>query len=254
MSDDVLRTEGLTRRFGDVAAVDGVDLAVPRGEFRSVIGPNGAGKTTLFDLLSGAIAPTAGTITALGEEITALDPAERVERGLARSFQITSVFDGLSVRENVRLAAQAATFGELSRAERWFADTDSLETVNRRTGTVLDRIGLAERADARASTLAYGDRRRLEIGLVLAVDPEIVLLDEPTAGMSGEETARTIELVEDVLAEKTLLLVEHDIDLVMRLSDRITVLNRGEVVATGSPEAIASNRAVREVYLGGYDR
>jgi branched-chain amino acid transport system ATP-binding protein len=252
-ADVVLRTEGLTKRFDEFTAVDGVDLAVERGEFRSVIGPNGAGKTTLFDLVSGALAPTEGRIALLGEDVTALDPAERVARGLARSFQLTTVFDGLPVRENVRLAAQAAVLGELSEFRRLFADTASLGAVERRTDAVLDRVGLDAFADARASDLSYGDRRRLEIGLVLATDPEVVLLDEPTAGMSGEETAATVDLVEEVLAGKTLVLVEHDVDLVMRASDRITVLSGGRTVATGTPEEIAADEAVREAYLGGYE-
>ncbi|WP_254272301.1 ABC transporter ATP-binding protein [Haloarcula marina] len=251
--DIALRTEGLTKAFGEFRAVDGVDLSIERGEFRSVIGPNGAGKTTLFNLISGALTPSSGTISLLGTDITAQSPAERVESGLARSFQLTTVFDGLSVRENVRLAAQAAEFGDLSTAQQLFVGTESLAAVDQRTDSVLDSVGLADLADAQASTLAYGDRRRLELGLVLATDPEVVLLDEPTAGMSGEETAATIDLVEDVLAEKTLVLVEHDVDLVMRISDRITVLNGGQSIATGTPGEIADNDEVQRAYLGGYD-
>jgi branched-chain amino acid transport system ATP-binding protein len=250
--DSVLRTEGLTRTFGAFTAVDGVDLAVERGEFRSVIGPNGAGKTTLFDLISGALAPTAGSITLLGREITGLGPAERVAAGLARSFQLTTVFDGLTVRENVRLATQATRFGELSRLQRLFADTDGLDGITERTATVLERVGLAGLAGERAGTLSYGDRRRLELGLVLATDPEVALLDEPTAGMSAEETAATIDLVENVLGETTVLLVEHDVDLVMRVSDRITVLNGGTTIATGTPAEIAADEDVQAAYLGGY--
>ena len=252
-SDVVLRTDGLTRRFGAFTAVDGVDLSVERGEFRSVIGPNGAGKTTLFNLVSGAMAPTRGSITLLGEDVTALDPAERVSKGLARSFQLTTVFDGLTVRENVRLAAQAVAYEGMPRFRRFFTDTDRLDGVNRSAASVVERVGLERRADLRADELSYGDRRRLEIGLVLATDPEVVLLDEPTAGMSGEETTATVELVEEVLAGKTLVLVEHDVDLVMRLSDRITVLNGGREIATGTPREIADDDRVQEAYLGGYE-
>ena len=252
--DVVLRTDGLTKQFAGFTAVDGVDLAIERGEFRSVIGPNGAGKTTLFNLISGAMTPTDGSITLLGTDVTDSPPAARVAGGLARSFQLTTVFTGLSVRENVRLAAQAATYDDLSTLETFLADVGGLKTITDRAESVLDRVGLTAFAEAQASTLSYGDRRRLELGLVLATDPEVVLLDEPTAGMSGEETLATIELVEDVLAERTVVLVEHDVDLVMRISDRITVLNSGRPITTGTPEAVASNDAVQQAYLGGYDR
>jgi branched-chain amino acid transport system ATP-binding protein len=250
--EPILRTTGLTKRFGEFTAVDGVDLAVDRGEFRSIIGPNGAGKTTLFNLISGAMTPTEGTIMLSGRDITALSPAERVAANLARSFQLTTVFNGLAVRENVRLAAQAGQFETLSPARRLFADPDDLEGVDRRTDAVLGELGLRSVADARASDLSYGDRRRLEVGLVLATDPDVVLLDEPTAGMSGDETDATIDLFEDVLADRTVLLVEHNVDLVMRVSDRITTLNAGREVATGTPAEIAADDRVREAYLGGY--
>ena len=250
----ILRTDGLTKRFDGLTAVDNVTIRIEAGEFRSVIGPNGAGKTTLFHLLSGALSPTAGTISFRGSDITAQSPARRVARGLARSFQLTTVFDGLSVRENVRLAVQSGLYDDLSARQRFLADPAEIESIMDRTARVLERVGLAELADSTASDLSYGDRRRLEIGLVLASDPLIVLLDEPTAGMGGEETARTIELIEDVLADRTLLLVEHDIDLVMRISDRITVLNDGGVIATDPPAAIADDDRVREAYLGGYER
>ena len=248
----LVQTDGLTKRFGEFTAVDRVDLAVDRGEFRSIIGPNGAGKTTLFNLLSGAMTPTEGTITLAGTDITELSPTERVAAGLARSFQLTTVFDGLSVRENLRLAAQADQFEELSAPRQLFADPDDLDGVNRRTDAVLDELELRSVADVRASDLSYGDRRRLEVGLVLATDPEVVLLDEPTAGMSGDETEATIDLFEDVLADKTVVLVEHNVDLVMRVSDRITTLNAGRVVATGTPDEIAADDRVQEAYLGGY--
>ena len=252
-TDAVLETSGLTKTFGELHAVDDVDLRIERGEYRSIIGPNGAGKTTLFNLISGALSPTRGSITLLGKDITSLDPPERVASGLARSFQITTLFAGLTVSENVRLAAQADSLGTLSRRDRLFADTGDLAEINERTDAVLDRIGLVGAADMQVSNLSYGDRRRLEIGIVLATDPEVVLLDEPTAGMSGDETEATIDLIEDVLADKTLLLVEHDVDLVMRISDRITVLNSGQVIATGTPDDISRNQQVQEAYLGGYN-
>jgi len=248
----LLRTAGLTKRFGEFTAVDRVDLAVDRGEFRSIIGPNGAGKTTLFNLISGAMTPTEGAITLAGTDITDLTPADRVAANLARSFQLTTVFNGRSVRENLRLAAQASEYEELSAARRLFADPGGLNGVNRRTDAVLDELELRSVAGARASDLSYGDRRRLEVGLVLATDPEVVLLEEPTAGMSGDETDATIDLFEDVLADRTVVLVEHNVDLVMRVSDRITTLNAGQVVATGTPSEIATDDRVREAYLGGY--
>jgi len=251
MTDIVLETDGLTKRFGELTAVDHVDLAVERGEFRSVIGPNGAGKTTLFNCITGAMAPTSGTVTFDGEDITHLPSYERVRRGLGRSFQITNVFDGLTVRENVRLAAQSVHEDDIGAGAGLFRNKDSFEDISSHTTEVLDRIGLADRAAERAETLAYGDQRRLEIGIVLATDPSLVLLDEPTAGMSAQETRATMDLIDEVLFDRTLLLIEHDIDLVMRVSDRITVLTRGEVLASGIPEEIADDEAVRDAYLGG---
>ena len=252
-ADDVLRTEGLTRRFGSFTAVDGVDLAIPEGEFRSVIGPNGAGKTTLFNCITGALAPSEGTVFLRGADVTDLPPHERVHRGMGRSFQISTVFGGLSVRENVRLAAQSVADerGDIGARRRLFTPTGRFSAINERADDVLADIGLADRAAEDARNLAHGDRRRLELGLVLATDPRLVLLDEPTAGMGSQETRRTIRLIEDVLADRTLLLIEHDIELVMNVSDAITVLHRGQVLATGPPERIADDDAVREAYLGG---
>ena len=252
-ADAVLRTEGLTRQFGDFTAVDDVDLAVRDGEFRSVIGPNGAGKTTLFNCITGALAPTRGRIYFRSEDVTDRQPHERVRLGMGRSFQISTVFGGLTVRENVRLAAQsvAQRDGEIPLGGRLFTPTDRFGAVERRTDEVLTEIGLDDRSDDHARALAHGDRRRLELGLVLATDPDLVLLDEPTAGMGREETQRTIQLINDLLADRTLLLVEHDIDLVMNVSDSITVLNRGQVIATGAPDEIADDDAVQRAYLGG---
>ena len=247
----ILQTNGLVKKFGAFTAIDDVDLTVERGEFRSIIGPNGAGKTTLFNLLSGALSPTEGTISFDGEDITELPAAERVHRGIGRSFQILNIFGGLTVRENVRLAAQSTHQDGYSFLESLFKPTDRHEEINAATDRVLERIGLDDVGDEETNVLSYGDKRRLEIGVVLATEPELVLFDEPTAGMSMEETQRTIKLIEDVLVDQTLLLIEHDIELVMELSDRITVLNRGEVIAEGTPNQIASNVAVQNAYLGG---
>ncbi|MFK8215166.1 ABC transporter ATP-binding protein [Haloferax volcanii] len=253
MSDPILRTENLTKEFGKLVAVDDVTLDVERGEFRSLIGPNGAGKTTTFNLLTGALRPTRGTVTFDGENVTALPPHERVRRGLGRSFQITNVFSGLTVRENVRLAAQAAREGGFTPVEAYLRRSDAFDDVNEHTDRVLDRSGLSGRGDEPADVLAYGDKRRLEIAIVLATDPDMVLLDEPTAGMSAEETRATMDLIDEVLSDRTLLLIEHDIDLVMRVSDRITVLHRGEVLAEGTPATVSEDPEVREAYFGGVE-
>ncbi|WP_246998160.1 ABC transporter ATP-binding protein [Halosolutus gelatinilyticus] len=249
--EPILRTENLVKKFGQFTATDGVDLAIERGDFRSIIGPNGAGKTTLFNLVTGALPVTGGAVYFDGEDITSLSPSERVRRGIGRSFQISNVFGGLTVRENVRLAAQSIGRDEYNAVEALFKPTDRYDGMNERTDRVLDRIGLADAADERADALAYGDKRRLEIGVVLATDPDLVLLDEPTAGMSVEETRDTIDLIEEVLVDQTLLLIEHDIELVMELSDRITVLNRGQILAEGTPDEIAANQDVQDAYLGG---
>lgn len=250
-ADPILRTDGLTRRFGSLTAVDDVSLSVPRGEFRSVIGPNGAGKTTLFNLLTGVMSPTAGAVHFAGEDVTHLAPHERVRRGIGRSFQLTTVFGGLTVRENVRLAAQAVRDRSFSSTDWLFRPADSFEDVNGLAADALESVGLADRADERAAALAYGDRRRLELGIVLATDPELVLLDEPTAGMSREETTATMRLIDEALADRTLVLIEHDVDLVMTVSDRVTVLDRGRVLASGTPKEIAADESVQAAYFGG---
>ena len=247
----LLRTDRLTKRFGVFTAVDAVDLRVPQGEFRSIIGPNGAGKTTLFNLLSGALPVSDGSIRFRDEEITTLSPQARVHRGIGRSFQILNIFGELSVRENVRLAAQSVHHEEYNFFQSLFKPTDRYDAINDRTEEVLESVDLDALAEEEADSLPYGAKRRLEIGMVLATDPELVLFDEPTAGMSIEETRRTIELIEEVLVDRTLLLIEHDIELVMELSDRITVLNQGSVIAEGPPDAIAADEAVQKAYLGG---
>ncbi|ELZ04638.1 ABC transporter ATP-binding protein [Natrialba aegyptia] len=247
----LLQTENLVKRFGQFTATDRIDLTIERGEFRSVIGPNGAGKTTLFNLITGALPVTEGAIYFDGADITTLSPSARVRRGIGRSFQISNVFGGLTVRENVRLAIQSVARDEYTAVESLFKPTDRYDELNDRTEAILDRIGLAHVAAEQANALAYGDKRRLEIGVVLATDPELVLFDEPTAGMSVEETRETIDLLEAVLVDQTLLLIEHDIELVMELSDRITVLNGGQILAEGTPAEIAANQDVQNAYLGG---
>ena len=247
----VLETEALVKEFGNFAAIDDVDVTITRGEFRSIIGPNGAGKTTFFNLISGALDVTDGAVYFNGEDVTDLPPQERIRRGMGRSFQISNIFGGLTVRENVRLAVQAVHREEYNFWEALFRPTSRYDDINDRTDEILERIDLLEDEDVEADSLPYGDKRRLEIGVVLATDPELVLFDEPTAGMSPEETQNTIDLIEDVLADQTLILVEHDIELVMEISDSITVLNHGQVLAEGTPEEIANNQDVQDAYLGG---
>lgn len=249
--DVILRTDSLDKLFGNFAAIDDVDIAVERGEFRSIIGPNGAGKTTLFNLISGALPVTDGAVYFDGEDITDLSPQERIRRGMGRSFQISNVFEGLSVRENVRLAAQAHHREEYGLLQSLFKPTDRYDEMNADTERILEQIGLVAVADEQAGALPYGDKRRLEIGVVLATDPDLVLFDEPTAGMGPEETRNTIDLINEVLADRTLLLVEHDIELVMELSDRITVLHQGQVLAEGTPQEVSDDPDVQDAYLGG---
>lgn len=251
MTEAVLETDGLTKRFGELTAVDDISLSVEDGEFRSVIGPNGAGKTTTFNLITGALKPSDGAVLFKGEDITTMSPHDRVRRGLGRSFQITNVFGGLTVRENVRVAAQSVYDDDIGPVSAMFRDKNSFDGITEQTAEVLEQIRLQHRGEEKAETLAYGDQRRLEIGLVLATDPDIVMLDEPTAGMSSEETQSTMDLISEVLADQSLMLIEHDIDLVMRVSDKITVLTRGQELATGTPEEVANNEDVRDAYLGG---
>jgi branched-chain amino acid transport system ATP-binding protein len=248
MTDDaVLETRGLTKQFGGLTAVDDVDLTIPREEIRAIIGPNGAGKSTLFNMITGFLEPTSGSVVYEGEDVTALPPHERCQLGMARSFQINEIFESLTVRENLRIAAQ----GQHEDRLHPLRDAQSLTSVNDRVDEVLDRIGLADQADTLAHDLAYGDQRTVEIGLVLAADPSLLLFDEPAAGVGAEESERLESLIGDIAEGRTVLLIEHDIDMVMTVADRISVLYEGTVIAEGSPEEIANNQRVQEAYLGG---
>ncbi len=249
MTEPVLETEDLTKRFGQLVAVDRISLEVDPGEIRSVIGPNGAGKSTFFNLITGLLRPDEGTLWFNGEDITGLRPHVIARRGIARSFQITDVFDGLSAFENVRLAAQVGDDRRDSMVRKESDLTEVAATANR----VLEDIGLADRADLNAADFAYGDRRKLEIGLAIANDPDLLLLDEPTAGMGREDTINTIRLIQDLAEEHgfTLMLIEHDLEVVMNISDRVTVLQDGQVIAEGPPDAIQADEEVIEAYIGG---
>jgi branched-chain amino acid transport system ATP-binding protein len=241
----LLRTEGLTRSFGTLLAVDGVAVSVHRGELRSIIGPNGAGKTTFFRLISGEMVPSAGRIWFDGREITGLPQHAVARLGIAKSYQITNVFPHLTVLENVRVAVQGP-----ARAFDFWSRADRLGGVRERAEALLRTVGLAEKAELLAAHLSHGEKRHLEIGIALASDPALLLLDEPTAGMSPEETDETMGLIRELAAGRTIVLVEHKMKLVMRISDRITVLHQGQVLAEGTPDEIRANEAVQQTYLG----
>ncbi len=232
--------------LGRLKVLNGLSLSVPAGQRHAVIGPNGAGKTTLFNLLSGRYRPQHGRVVFDGRDITGLPPHRINRLGLARSFQITNVFPGLSVFENVRqvvLARRGVRFDFLRRV-------DGFTQVADETMTVLGRIRLAGKRDVLAGELSYGEQRALEIGLTIASQPKLVLLDEPTAGMSADETREAIRLIDEVTRDHTLLIIEHDMEVVFSLADAITVINYGEILASGPPEEIRGHAKVREAYLG----
>jgi len=245
----VLSTRGLTIRFGGHVAVDRVSLDVPPGALKSVIGPNGAGKTTLFNLLSGQYRPSEGRIVFKGRDITRVSAAARTRLGIGRSFQLTNVFPTLTVLENVRLAVQTRRGLGLT---AW-RDSGSLPDLEDRAYEILEAVLLEERWDAAAGELAHGEKRKLELGILLGLEPELLLLDEPTAGMSLEEVPTIIALIERIklARERTILLVEHKIDMVMALSDTIAVLKDGRLIADDAPEAIGRNPEVQAAYFGG---
>ncbi|MEQ8601746.1 MAG: ABC transporter ATP-binding protein [Marivibrio sp.] len=239
----LLETRGLTRHFGGLTAVDDVDFQLPTGEIRAIIGPNGAGKTTFVSLLSGRIRPSAGRVTFAGQDVSRLKAHQRVARGIAYTFQITSIFKAMSARENVMLAAQRRlTKGLIGPPE---AELRAL------ADEALARVGLAERAEEAAGNLSYGHQRLLEVAMGLGLAPRLLILDEPTQGLSDEEIAAFIDLVREIAQESTVLLIEHNMHVVMGLAERITVLDRGRVLAEGAPEEIRADDAVQRAYLGG---
>jgi branched-chain amino acid transport system ATP-binding protein len=246
MSDAVLlRTERLTRAYGSLLAVDRVDVTVRRGELRSIIGPNGAGKTTFFRLISGETTPTSGRIFFQDQDITGL-PQHRVARlGIAKSYQITNIFPHLSILENVRVAAQG-----YARSFNFWSRADALTDTRERAIAILQEIGLAKKQEMLAAHLSHGEKRHLEVAIALASEPTLLLLDEPTAGMSPEETDETMVLIRTLAAGRTVVLVEHKMKLVMGISDRVTVLHQGQVLAEGTPDEIRANALVQQTYLG----
>jgi branched-chain amino acid transport system ATP-binding protein len=245
----LLQLDGLTRYFGALGAVNGVTLAVERQERRAIIGPNGAGKTTLFNLVTGHLAPSGGRILFDGRSITGLPPHRVARQGISRSFQRTNLFPRLTVRENLRLAAAADGRGSY----RLFGSVARLAEPLARAHEVAEAVGLALRLDDEAARLSYGEQRQLEVGVALATRPQLLMLDEPTAGMSPEETQRMTRLLAALPRAVTMLIIEHDMDVVFSLADRITVLHYGEVLVDGAPDAVRADARVYEVYLGTAD-
>jgi branched-chain amino acid transport system ATP-binding protein len=242
----ILETEGLTKEFAGFTAVNGVTLQVKRGTIHALIGPNGAGKTTCFNLLTKFLIPTRGSIKFKGQDITSLQPADVARLGLVRSFQISAVFPHMTVLENVRIALQRARGGSFD----FWRPASVLSGFNARARELIEDVGLTSFADWLAVELPYGRKRALEIATTLALDPEMLLLDEPTAGMGHEDIDRIAQLIKRVSADRTVLMVEHNLSVVSDLSDTITVLTRGRVLAEGDYKTVSANPEVREAYMG----
>jgi len=249
MADSIiLETQNLRREFGALVAVENVSLQVQAGSLHSIIGPNGAGKTTFFNLLSGNIPPTSGRVLLRGKDITNLPLYKTARLGIGRSFQITNIFPNLTVLENIRLAAQALGRDNF----RLFRSHRTFTTYENRAWEVLEQVGLLDEALLPARTLPHGAQRKLELGMILAPDPEILLLDEPTAGMASEQVPELMALIQKIQAygHKTVMLVEHNMNVVMSVSDKITVMHHGSVLAEGTPAEISANETVQTAYLG----
>ena len=246
MNNALLEVRGLTKSFGALLATDNVDLEVEEGETHAIIGPNGAGKTTLISQLAGNLRPDRGRIRFAGEDITALQAPARSQRGFARSFQITSIYPEFSALENVMLAVQA----HAGHSFRFWRPARTERALREPARGILEEVGLGARADVLAANLAHGEQRQLEIATVLATRPRLMLLDEPVAGMGADETQRMIAFLGGLKGRRTIVLVEHDMDAVFSLADRVSVLVYGRIIATGAPEAIRANAEVRRAYLG----
>jgi branched-chain amino acid transport system ATP-binding protein len=244
--DVILEVKDLHKDFSKERVLFGIDLVVQRGERRAIIGPNGAGKTTLYNLLTGLFKPSKGYIFLNGKEITGLKPYRINRNGIGRSFQITNIFAGLSVFENVR----AAILSKNRIRFNFFSPVKRMIRITEQTSEILERIHLLDKKDVLAGELAYGEQRALEIGITLATDPELILLDEPTAGMSLDETREVVRLIDRVTQGKTLVIIEHDMDVVFTIADLITVIHYGKVLASGRPEEIRQDQSVKDAYLG----
>lgn len=244
----LLAAKNISRHFGGLRAVDGVSLTVERGEIHAVIGTNGAGKSTLINVLCGELEPTAGRVELMGQDVTRWSQPRRAQAGLGRSYQRTTIFPSFSVRENCRLSAQA----RLQKPWDWWTPATRCDSSCDAAEAALHRTGLMSAADSIAATLSHGAKRQLEIAMCLATAPQLLLLDEPLAGMGSEETERMLALLNELKSSHAILLVEHDMDAVFRVSDRITVMVNGRVLASDVPQAIRANAEVQEAYLGAH--
>lgn len=244
----ILETRQLRKEFGGLVAVDDMTVDIEAGTLHSIIGPNGAGKTTFFNLVSGTLKPTSGRVFYKGDDITGVAMHRTIHKGIGRSFQITNIFPNLTVLENVRLACQALGRDSF----RLLRSHTKLTRYIERATAVLDQVGLSERALSPARTLPHGDQRKLELGMILAPDPEVIMLDEPTAGMAAEQVPELMALIQSIqeAGHKTVVLVEHNMNVVMNVSDRITVMHQGALLAEGTPDEIANDETVQTAYLG----
>jgi ABC-type branched-subunit amino acid transport system ATPase component/ABC-type branched-subunit amino acid transport system permease subunit len=247
--EDILQVDGATKRFGALVAVNGVSFSVRKGELRSIIGPNGAGKTTLFNILTGVLPIDSGRVTFKGRDVTGLPPHRIADHGVARSFQIISIFKDLTVFENIRVAVQAMTPYRFS----FVRATETLTDINGEAARIMDQVGLGPMGNQLASNISHGDQRLLEIAITLATSPEVLMLDEPLAGLAAGERVKIARLVRSLAGKYTVILIDHDIDQVLAISDRITVLHQGEVIAEGKPEEVKANPLVQEAYIGGFE-
>jgi branched-chain amino acid transport system ATP-binding protein len=248
VNEVLLEAVNLSKVFGGLVAVDDVSIQIKKQTMHAIIGPNGAGKTTLFNLLSGVMPPTAGQVFYKGNDITHVSPQKRAHMGIGRSYQITNIFPNLTVLENIRLAAQAMGKDNF----KLFKLADKLQEYVDKAEEVIDMVGLSGREMIIARNLPHGEKRKLELGIMLACDPELLLFDEPTAGMSSEQVPELIKIINKVVQQKdrTAILVEHRMDMVMSISDIVTVMNQGRILAEGSPHEIANNKQVQAAYLG----
>lgn len=248
-NDNIIETINLSKQFGALVAVDNVNIKVRRNSLHAIIGPNGAGKTTFFNLLSGNIEPTSGQVIFKGRDITHQPVHRTIHFGIGRSFQITNIFPNLTVFENIRLASQALGSDNF----KFWQPASHFKQYESRTWEITERVGLKDRAQTFARTLPHGDQRKLELGMILAPDPEVLLLDEPTAGMAAEQVPELLALIKEIqkAGNKTVMLVEHNMNVVMSVSDAITVMHLGKVLAEGTPTEIAANKEVQTAYLGG---
>ena len=252
VQEPIIETKNLTKYFGAMAAVNDVSIKIQAGTLHAIIGPNGAGKTTFFNLLSGNLKPTSGKVFYKGTDLTGKPIHRMIHMGIGRSFQITNIFPNQTVHENIRLASQAME----EKNFHILGDTTKMVRCQQRTAEVVEKVGLTSQSLVLARALSHGDQRKLELGMILAPDPELLLLDEPTAGMATDQVPELITLIQEVQQSgtKTVILVEHNMNVVMSVSDRITVMHQGRVLAEGTPSEIAQNSEVQTAYLGGlYD-